>query len=540
MLKFFHSESKTIVSAAAIVGVLSFASRLVGLVRDRILAGAFGAGDVLDAYYAAFKIPDLMFGLVVVGSLSASFIPLFTKYYARPLSKQKAWDFANNTLHIVTVLVVIVSIVLMIFAEPLSGIIAPGFSLDKQMIVMRLFRVMLLAQIILAVSVIFGSVLQSLKRFTLYALSPILYNVGIIIGAVFFVDWLGVIGLAWGVVLGALLHLGVQTYGVLNSGYRYKFVWRLRDADTSEMIRLTGPRMLGIAINQIMFVILTIIATTLAAGSVTVFQFAYNIQYFPIGIIGVSYAIAAFPSFCEHVERRDLKRFIKTFSSTVRHILFFLIPMMMLFLILRAQIVRVVVGAGAFDWDATILTADTLAFFALTFVPQALIYVLARAFFAFHDTVTPLTAGIVATITGLMGALWFSTHFGVIGLGIAFSVASIVNIALLWVPLRQRVGSLDELHIVQSLFKMSIAGIGAALVMQFMKPIVVQIISLDTFFGVFLQGLIAGGLGLVVYFAICYFLKAEELFDVLSGLKKKFLKEYKPQEAVELNSSSSS
>ena len=540
MLAFFNKQSKSIIGAATIVGVLSFASRIVGLVRDRILAGEFGAGEVLDAYYAAFKVPDFMFSLIVVGSLSASFIPLFTKYYTRKISRKKAWEFTNRILHLVGLAIVVVSVALGFGADYVVTLIAPGFSVEQQAFVVELFRIMLGAQVILAISVVFGSVLQSLKRFFIYALSPILYNVGIIIGALFLVPIIGPIGLAWGVVLGALMHLIVQTIGVVHAGYRYKFSWSLRDKDTAELVRLTGPRMLGIAINQVMFVILTIIATTLATGSVTIFQFAYNIQFFPVGIIGVSFAIAAFPTFSETVERKKMKEFVEMFSSTVRNILFLLVPLMILFLVMRAQIVRVVVGAGAFDWEATILTADTLAFFTLTFIPQAFVFLLARAFFALHDTVTPMTAGIVATIAGLISALWLTEHFGVIGLGMGYSIAAIINMVLLWVPLRQRIGSLDGERILQTVFKITIAGMLCMLVMQLLKLVVVNFITLDTFAGVFLQGFIAGFAGWIVYVAVAALLKTQELFSVIAGLRKKFFKSYKPEESVSVEGQVSS
>ena len=532
MLRFINAESKTIVGAAVVVGVLSFASRIVGLVRDRILAGEFGAGDTLDIYYAAFKIPDLLFALLVVGALSASFIPLFTKSYIHKESRKRAWKFANNTLHIIGISMIVISVILFVFANPLSQLIAPGFHPIKQASVASFTRVMLLAQILLAGSMIFGSVLQSLKRFALYALAPVLYNIGIIIGALWFVDIMGPIGLAWGVVFGAFLHLFVQYLGCYKVGYDYEFSFKWKDKDTRELLKLTGPRMLGIAINQIMFVILTVMASLLAVGSVTVFQFAYNIQFFPVGIIGVSYAIAAFPSFSEHLEKNEIKKFVTSFSATIRQIIFFMIPMMILFLILRAQIVRVVVGAGAFDWTATVLTADTLAFFALTFVPQALVFVIARAFFALHDTVTPLIAGLVATLVGIVSAFLFTDYFGVIGLGMAYSLAAIVNALLLWVLLRQRIGTLDELRITQSLFKMTVAGLAAGVVMQTVKPFVVSVISLETFFGVLSQGFIAGGLGLAVYVIIAYSLKTEELNVFLKSIQRKILRKVTPDEVI--------
>jgi putative peptidoglycan lipid II flippase len=531
MFSFLNTESKTIMSAAAIVGVLSFASRLVGLIRDRVLAGLYGAGNTLDVYYAAFKVPDVLFNLLVVGALSASFIPLFTKYYYSA-ERRRAWEITNNVLHILLVTFGVLAVIAYAAAGPLAALIAPGFAEVKQLAVAEFTRVMLLASFILAVSMVFGSALQGMKRFFLYALAPIFYNVGIIVGALWFTQTMGPIGLAWGVVLGAALHAVTQIIGAYAAGYRHAWRFHLRDAETRQIFRLMGPRVLALAVSQIHFVALGIIASTLAVGSVTVFQFAYNIQFFPVGIIGVSFAIAAFPSFAEHLALKGTKKFVALFATTVRQVLFFMIPLTLLFLILRAQVVRVVVGAGAFDWTDTILTADTLAFFTLSLASQALVYLLARAFFALHDTWTPLVAGVVSVLTGVMSSLYFTQTFGVVGLGMAFSLSALVNLALLWIPLRSRLGTLGESTMIRPLFVMSIAGMAAGVVMQLLKSWVVTFISLNTFWGVFYQGLIAGGIGLLVYVGVAYAFGNQELLDLIHGARRRFLRRYHPEETI--------
>ncbi len=532
MLKFLHRESKTIMGAATIVGVLSLASRLVGFVRDRVLAGTFGAGDTLDVYYAAFKIPDLSFTLIVVGALSASFIPLFLSHYDELTGKVRAWEFTNNALHVIGGGVIVISLILILFAEPLAALVAPGFQETKQLRVAELMRVMFLAQILLAVSMIYGSVLQSLKKFFLYALAPIFYNVGIIVGALWLVDLVGTIGLAWGVVLGALLHLVVQLVGVWESGYRHQWTFNLHSSDMREMIRLMGPRTVGLAINQLMLLLLTVIASTFVAGSLTVFQFAYNIEFFPVGIIGVSFAIAVFPTLSQMADRHDTQGLVDTIVSTTRQLLYLLIPMTLLFLIFRAQIVRVVVGAGAFDWAATIATADTLAFFALTFIPQSLVFVLARVFYALHDTITPLIIALVAALAGILSAFLLKEPFGVIALAIAYSIAACVNALLLWVFLRQKLGTLKEAAILTLVFKLAVAGMVAGLVMQLLKPAVLAFLSLESFFGVFFQAFLAGGAGILVYLFIAGFLHVEEQKRFFKSLKRSTLRQSRPQEVV--------
>lgn len=532
ILKLLNGKSKTIASAAALVAFMSFVSRLVGLLRDRILAGEFGAGDTLDVYYAAFKVPDLIFTLLVTGVLSASFIPLFTKRLLAGQARGAAWQLTNNVISIIGVAFLVLAILGVIFANPISTWIAPGFDPDKQAMVAQFTRVMFISNFLLALSTIFGSVLQGLKRFFIFSAAPVLYNVGIIIGVLFFVDWLGPIGLAWGVVFGALLHLLTQLVAVVKTGYRYRWNWNTKDPDTREIGRLMIPRTLGLGIWQINFIIMTVIASTLAAGSVTVFQFAFNLEYFAIGIFGVSFAIAAFPTLSEFAEAGKTEKFIAAFSNTARQILFFIIPASLLFLILRAQIVRVVLGSGVFSWEDTILTADILAFFALSFFAQALIFLLVRGYFAYRDTITPLYTGIVSAIVNVFAALYFTKQFGVAGLGIAYSLWAVVNMALLWIPLRTRVGHLDEERILRSLFKITTAGIVAGIVMQVMKSVVVQFITLDTFWAVLAQGLIAGGLGLIAYVLVAYLLRSPELEDLVTGIKIRFLKKAKPEETI--------
>ncbi len=531
-MRFLSAETKKIASAATIIAAFSFLSRFAGFIRDRILAGQFGAGDTLDAYYAAFLVPDLLFSLLVVGALSASFIPLFTKRYRGEGKSDKGFELTNNILNIVGGTLAVVSVVLFFFAPTIAQLIAPSFSHAKLGLVTAFTRVMFISDFLLALSAVFGSALQGMKRFLVYSLSPILYNVGIIFGAVVLVPILGPIGLAWGVVLGAFLHFLLQSLAMRSAGYRYRFVWNTRDSDTREIGKLMIPRTLGVAVSQLDDVILIMIATTLAAGSVTMYQFAYNIQFFVIGIVAVSFAVASFPSLSEAAGRNDKDAFTQTLSQTTRQILFFIIPATIVFLLLRAQIVRVVVGAGKFGWGETIQTADTLAFFTLSFFAQGLIFLLARAFYAWRDTITPFVAGLINAVFTVVAALLFSKEFGVVGLGLAFSLAAIVNVSLLWIALRLKVGSLREGEILKSLFSISLAAIACGIVTQLMKSVVVAVIHLDTFLAVLVQGLIAGGCGLAVYGLVAWLLKSPEMTDFVSSMHKRFFKAYEPTESV--------
>ncbi|OGL98727.1 murein biosynthesis integral membrane protein MurJ [Candidatus Uhrbacteria bacterium RIFOXYB2_FULL_45_11] len=535
LFQMFRRESTSLIGAAVLVGFFSFISRMIGFVRDRVLAGMFGAGNTLDVYYAAFKVPDFLFNLIVIGALSASFIPLFTSYYQNPLQRARAWQFTNTILHLIGFGMILVTLILFVFANQIAVLIAPGFDHLKQAQVASFTRVMLLSEILLAFSMVFGGVLQSLKRFFLYSLAPIFYNLGIIIGAFFFSKWFGPIGLAMGVVLGALMHVSIQAVGLIGTGYRYKWEVHFKNRDVQTVLRTMLPRVLGIGMNQLLFLILTIIASTLAVGSVTIFQFAYNIEFFPIGVFAVSYAIAAFPTLSEHVAAHRMDKFQSVFALTIRQLLFFMIPATMTFLLLRAQIVRVVVGAGAFDWNATIIAADTLAFFALTFIPQACVYILARAFFALGDTVTPLTAGIVSALLGITSAFLFTQTFGVIGLAMAFGVSECVNAGLLWVLLRQKVGSLHESTILLSLFKLMPAALFSGVAMYATRAFVVRHIELDSFINVLTQIFATGVVGAIVYLGVLLLLRSEELTSFLAPLARWQLKQVRTTEVINVN-----
>ena len=235
-----------------------------------------------------------------------------------------------------------------------------------------------------------------------------------------------------------------------------------------------------------------------------------------------------------------MEGFVRVFSSTVRQLIFLIVPLSILFLIVRAQIVRVVVGAGAFDWIATIRTADLLAFFALSFVPQALIYLLARAFYALQDTLTPLVIAIVSSVLGIVAAFWLKGPFGVVGLAMAFLLSEVVNAALLWVTLRQRLGSLDEARISRSLLSIGAGAVCSASVMQLLKDPLGHALGTSTFSGIFLQGLIAGGLGLIVYLFVTWIGKSEELNAVLHALKRRNILASSSSEPIAPDTSSSS
>jgi len=547
----FKRQINSITIAAALVAFSSLASRFLGVVRDRILAGQFGAGTTLDIYYAAFRIPDLIFNMIVLGALSAGFIPIFTSVIKNmggddkkgnndkvenkddgPVSNKEAWDLANNVLNFLLLGIGLLSLFGIIFAPALTRLITPGFSPEQQAATASLTRIMFLSPLFLGISGILGGVLQSFKRFLIYSLAPIFYNLGIIIGALFFVKWWGLSGLAWGVVFGALLHMAVQIPTVYHLGFRYRPKIKWPDVNTSKIGKMMVPRTLSLAISQINLVIVTALASNLASGSLAVFNFANNLQSFPIGIFGISFAIAAFPSLA--ASAFDKEKLISNFSNTFRQILFFIIPATVLMIALRAQIIRVILGTGHFDWQDTVLTMNTLGFFALSLFAQATIPLLVRVFYARQNSTTPFLIGIVTVAVNTILAMYLAPRFGITGIALAYSIDNILNFILLWLWLYFTVGHLDIGNILISALKLTASALAAGGAAQVTKVLVWPFIDMTKFSGVFIQLVAAGSVGILVYLGFCYLFGSEELAGFWSSWKnKKILKRYKVDDRSE-------
>ncbi|NTW27428.1 MAG: murein biosynthesis integral membrane protein MurJ [Candidatus Moranbacteria bacterium] len=536
-----EKPTQSVVAAAFIISLAGVASRVLGLFRDRILAGQFGAGDTLDAYYAAFRIPDLIYNLMIVGALSAAFIPVFTELIAKD-NEEEAWKLSSGILSLQILFTGIVSIILVIFAPQLMHLVTPGYHDAKMDLTVTLTRIMFLSPFLLGISGILGGALVSFKKFLIYSLAPIFYNAGIIVGALFLVKPFGPAGLAWGVVLGALLHLLIQYPAVKFSGFHFKpmFFDAWKNHSVRKVIKLMIPRTLTIAVSQINFTIITIFASTLSAGSLAVFNFANNIQSGPLGLFGVSFAIAVFPTLSALSAKNEQDKFVNAFSRTFRQILFFVIPLSMFLFVLRAQTVRVLLGTGKFNWDNTILTFQVLGLMAISLFAQSLLPLLTRAFYAIQNTKTPLYIAIVSEainisavvfflrkgmVLGLPPAL-FTDRFAqawnpVFGLAIAFSIASMVNMVLLMIFLRKNLPSIDGKNILNSTMRIVGATMIAGVVTQIAKVIVGTQGELDTFVAVFTQLVIAGGAGLAAFCLASYYFNVKEYFQFTQSITRK-------------------
>ncbi len=518
----FSYKSKSLTGAAIILGIASLLSRLVGVARDRILAHQFGAGIELDIYTAAFRIPDFIYNLLIVGALSAGFIPIFLELFQK--EKKQAWDFVSRVINATFLFVSALSLVLYFFAPTLISFLVPGFSPEAQKETLALTRVMLLSPILLGMSAIVSGVLQSLKAFFIFSLAPVLYNIGIIAGALFFVPYFGLIGLSYGVVLGAFLHLLIQIPVFLRSGFTYSPKTFFKDKKIRQLVQAFIPRTITLASIQITTLILTFFASFLGTGSIAIFNFASNISSLPIGIIGISFALAAFPTLSEYVAKKDLEGFKKQLALTTRQILFFILPLTILFILLRAQIVRVLLGTGQFNWEDTIVTATTVGMFSLSLFSQCLLALYSRAFFALHNGRTPLLIALVSLFITVSLSFYFKTYFGVAGLALGISVGSMFQAAFLFMGLRKILGANDENKMVLLIAKLSVCCLGLGITIQFLKYPISLLVNMDTFLGIFLQGFICGIAGLIVYSLLAALLKVPELSLLFHSFRRKWLK----------------
>lgn len=513
-----------VISAALILGVSSLASDLVALVRERVFTASFGAGDTFDIFVAAFRVPDLVFNLIVIGALSAAFIPLFTDKLVNNKGKgnKSAFDFSLSVLNSMLVAVSALMALFALLAPVIIPLITPGFTGEKLELTIMLSRVVALQPILLTISFVFSGVLNSFQRFVAYAVAPILYNCGVILGAVLFYPWLGVTGLGWGVVLGAAFHMLVQFPSVLKTGWRWKPVLAAWSADMKALWVMMVPRTFALAAQQINLLIATIIGSLLLSGSISALYLANNVQFLPISLFGIAFAQAAFPTMAEQIARKRTKDFVRTLTSTIRYVLFFVIPASIFLFLLRAQIVRVLFGGGAFDWEDTILTFQTLGWLSVGVFAQSLLPLLTRAFYVQRKILVPVVASVISILVNTGLALILAPKLGVPGIAIAISVEVILNVAILLVILRWQLGKFDGQAITWSVIRLLFAALGAGAAVQLLKYPVAALVDMQRFWGVFMQLLVATAGGGAMYFLLCWLFDCDELSAVRRYLPKRF------------------
>ena len=513
-------QSASIAVAALIISMFGIASRVLGLIRDRILSAHYGAGDMLDVYYAAFRIPDFIFELLIVGSFSAAFIPIFTKLRVRDREEQ-SWQLVQDLLLLFTLGITFFAIIGAIFAPSLMHVIVPGFTEEKINLSTEFVRIMLIAPMFLVASAIIGGVLVSLKRFVLYASAPLFYNIGIIIGITILVPYLdNPIGLAWGVVLGAFLHFTVHSFALRGIGWKLKLPSFdfYKNPDVKNVINLMIPRIFGGASNQISLIFVTMFASGLSSGSLVIFTFAQNIQSVILGLIGTSFALAVFPTLSAKYARGDMEKFTLLFERTFRRILYYAIPLSVIFWILRAQIVRVIYGAGHFGWKATEITIEVLGILLISAFAQTLIPLLARAFYAMGNTKTPVYTAIGSQIINLSCIVFFIKDYGIKAIAIAFTASTFFNAIVLIIIISKHLDGMPFKKVMSSFMYIVIASIGAGFIAYAVRDLIGAKFSLLYVWEVSLQLVLSGISGALMYLGLSALFNIQEFETIKKNI----------------------
>lgn len=533
----FHKEIAGVHQAALLLGAFTLGSQVLALVRDRLLAHNFGAGEMLDLYYTAFRIPDLIYASVASLVSISVLIPFFSS------ESEKGSDNGQKLLgsiFTVFMLAMILVSVIAFFAMPtLVRVFFSDVGNTDQLI--ELSRILLLQPICLGISNVFGVVTQLGKRFFLYALSPIVYNFAIIIGIVGLYPLFGIVGVMYGVVLGGALHFLIQVPYILKSGM---FPVPTLDIDFSvvkKVVRISIPRTIALSANMFELIILTALAATLVSGSVAVFNLALNLQSVPFAIVGVSYALAAFPTLSAYFARGERVQFMAQISTAARHIIFWSIPITALFIVLRAQIVRTVLGTGNFNWEDTRLTAACLALFVVSLVAQGLELLFIRSYYAAGRTAKPLFVNVIASIFTIvlpyvLIMVFQSSETFSYFVESLFKVEGIVGTEVLMLPLGFTLGTLFNAVAFWFLFEKDfgklkgagttfIVSIEAAIIGAFTAYIGLNIFAplfdQNTVPGIFSQGLLAGIMGIGATIFVFKVLGSTELTEVFTALKQR-------------------
>ena len=488
-------------SAAILVMVLFVLSRATGLLREIIIGNQFGTSAELDAYLAAFRVPDILFQLVAGGALGSAFIPTFAQYWAKEpqteASVRAAWQLFSRTLNLVVLSLVVLAGLAALWAEPLVvWVIAPGFDPAQQHLTAMLMRGMLISTVIFGASGLIMGALNALQHFLLPAFAPVLYNLAIIGGAWFLGPRMGIYGLVAGAVGGAVAHFLVQLPALWRRKARYTLELSLRDPGVREVMRLMGPRILGLLFVQLHFLVNTILASGLAAGSLSALNYAWLLMLLPLGIFAQAIATVIFPTFATQVATGQREAMRASFALLLRLVIFLTLPAAVGLWVLDVPLVRMLFEHGKFDPRSTALVVFALHFYALGLISHAIVEIGVRVFYALHDTWTPVLVGVgaMALNVGLSLLLVGMLEHG--GLALANSTATTLEMVLLLLLLNRRMGGLEAGALGMSLVRNGLAAAVMAFVVWAGVGWLRGITGLDATTSVWLAAL--GGMALAV------------------------------------------
>ncbi len=517
--KLLFSQQGGIFSSALIISSMIVVSRFFGFLRYRILAGYFTKSE-LDIFFASFRIPDLIFEILITGALTSSFIPIFIKYQKDKETLDKNISSIFNILSFVLFAFVILLFVTLPFIIPL---ITPGFKGEKLELIIFYSRFLLLSQLPFLVAGNFlTGIAQARKTFLVTAAAPIIYNLTVIVGTVLFTKHLGLFAPILGVSVGALLFFLVQLPVLLSFPISYKLIVE-PTAGVIEFFRMIGPRILTIIITQIDATIDLSLTSLLGPGSYTIFYLAQHLQLLPVSVIGIAFGQASLPYLSELFEGNKVEEFKKLIIDSILNLFFFTIPIMVFFIFARTPLVRIFFGGEKFDWDATVQTAFTLSYFSLSIPLHAIYYFLTRCFYAFRDTKTPFITSLLSIFINTALSLLFILvlHLPIWSLAISFSVSVALNSILLFMILSNRLGSFNLTFIIKETLKMLISSLAASpAVYYFIKLMDNLILDTSRTINVFLLLMLSSLLYFLLYLTLSWFFNVKALYAITQLILK--------------------
>jgi putative peptidoglycan lipid II flippase len=519
-------ENAEVAKAAGVVGLATMMSRVFGFIRDMVVAGFFGAGLVTDAFFVAFRIPNLLRRLLGEGSLTVSFVPVFTEYLNKK-SRQEAFELANIVFTILSIILVAVSIAGVVFSPLIVSVMAPGFARVPAQYDLAVFLNRLMFPYIFFISLVAlcMGILNSLRHFAAPALSPVILNIAMILATLTLRDFFRepIFALVVGVMIGGVLQLAMQWPFLVRLGVRLKPDFRFQHPGVKKIGRLMLPALFGAAVYQINVFIGTILASLLPGGSVSYLYYADRIVELPLGVFAIAVGTATLPSFSDQISKGNFEEFKKTIAFSLRLILFITIPAMIALIALREPIISVLFQRGHFDDQSTILTAQALLYYAVGLWAFSVIRVIVAAFYALQDTKNPMKAAFVALLVNVACSvvLMFPLKHG--GLALATSIASAVNVIMLILILKKKIGLFVDRDFYRSVLKMIIASAamwGAIVLIDVIFPW-----KTGGSFGERLSFLtMAVAVGAVTFFGFCAMIRIPEMMTLVRILRKKFMR----------------
>ena len=496
------------------------ASRFLGWLRLSVIGARFGQTPELDAFWAAFRIPDTLFNLLVAGALASAFIPVFTGYLAKE-REDEAWRVASSVLNAIVILLVALSAVMWVAAPWIVPVLAPFPDPEQRATAIHLSRIMLLSPIFMGLSALFTGILNSYRQFLSGATAPLVYNFVIILFAVFASPFLGIDALAWGTVVGALMMWLVQVPELTFRRTRYKLALDLNHPGVREIVRLTIPRTLGLGAVQLIFIVDTYLAAKMPEGSLTALNYAFQLMQLPLGVFSIAISAAVFPTLSTYAAQGLQSRMRDILQTAIRWILFLTLPTVVMMIVLRRPIVNLLFEYGEFGAAAREATQEAFLFYSLGLAGHALIQILARAYYASKDTRTPLALTLVSIGVNIVLSVLLAPRYGINGLALANSIATLAEAALFFALLAPRA-------------RLRLVGLGVSTLKQVCASLLMGVATFGFIYAtnlpfslvnnppklpLLLQTLLAAGVGGVVYVAAAYLLGIGELHEIRAAVR---------------------